>query len=266
MKTIMPTIYSLAIGSLFLTASPASAQDDATGASEATPPPKLAPGSKSVKKKIVKAKNALSEAVPGEDGAAVGVGASKQEPKPGKYSAEVEFQFGYTSGSGSSKPSSEYLVESKSATSNMSLATTYQFIFGKFGVGPILQYSSSTTKMTADGKTQTDTLTSTDLGLAAEYFIFDVQTEKLVPFVAFKYLMTSGSNSKKSAEGDETKTTTSGNQMGLGGGVKYFLARHVSIDPALWYISTSYTDKLTDSSTKISSTDIQLVASLSTYF
>lgn len=260
MKTMKSGIYSLLIGSLCLTAFVASAQEEPSPET-----PKAAAGTKLIKKKIVKAKNAVGEAAVGEEGA-VGVGSSKQEPKPGKYNGEVEFQFSYSSGSGSSKPSSEDSKETKTSSSKMSFATTYQFILGKFAVGPILQYSTDSTKGTTDGESTTTTINTTGFGIAAEYLIFDIQTEKMVPFVAFKYLITSGSNSTKPSTGEEQKSTDSGNQMGLGGGIKYFLGRHVSVDPALWYVSTTNTNKLTDYSTKVSSTDITLVASLSTYF
>ena len=275
MKTIMTTLYSIVIGSLWLTASLASAQEEGApakeGASETAPPAKAGAATKTIKKKITKVKSAAGEAAgevaaAGEEGGAPVGRASKQEPKAAKYGGEVQFQFGYYSGSGSSKPSTEGADETKTTTGTMSLATTYQFILGHIGVGPMLQYSSTAVKGTTGTDSSTTTSTSTGLGLAAEYFIFDVQTEKMVPFVGFNYLITSGSDSTKPATGDEQKTTNSGNQMGLGGGIKYFLARHVSLDPALWYVMTASTTKYSDSSIKKTGNDIRLVATLSTYF
>lgn len=265
MKKIMTAIYSFLIGSVSLMASAQEVTEGATPPA-ATPKTEGAPAVKAVKKKITKAKAAVTET--GEEVVAT-VGANKQEPKPGKYTSEVTLSFGYSSDSGTTK-SDASSDSAKTSGSSLELSSSYQHIMGRFAVGPILSYATVTSKSTVGDSSTTTSTNLTGFGLAAEYFFSDVQTEKMVPFVAFSFILTSGSDASKQvingADGADVKTTNSGNQMSLGGGLKYFLVRHVSLDPALAYTSITSTTKTTDDNTKNTKTKIQLIAGLSTYF
>lgn len=269
MKNLLSIISTTMMGALCLTATLSSAQESGKSAADAGAAAKAdaAAVSKSVKKKVTKAKNTLTEA--GEEGAGAvsGISGSKQEVKPGKYSGEMTFSFGFTSGSGSAKTDGTDEA-TKTSSSTMSLSGSYAFIFGKFAAGPIVDYSNKSEKTTPPGGLAGTTTTTANLGfgLLAEYFISDIQTEKMVPFVAFSYLTSSGSISA-SRDGETSKATTSGDQMALGGGLKYFLARHISVDPTIAYVILNSTDKSGDPvvATKTTSSDIRLLASLSIY-
>ena len=223
-----------------------------------------------VKKRITKAKAATGEL--GDEtlvnGSATNFGGgSKQEPKPGPYAAEISGNFAFESASGTEKNAE--LDATKTSGTTIDFSTTYQFIFGKFSLGPVLGYSTTSTKQTATDTTTTTTSTATGFGIKAQAFFADINSDKLVPFAGLGYMITSGStkSSSSSEYATESKANTSGNEANILLGAKYFLVRHVSIEPALAYRMSTTTLKNpdADSSTKTTSNAIRLIAGLSIF-
>lgn len=224
-----------------------------------------------VKKRVTKAKTASGELGEETLSAANFGGGSKQEPKPGPYAAEVSGNFAFESANGTEKNAD--LDASKVSETAIEFSMTYQFIFGKFSVGPLLGYSTSTKKQTATDTTTTTTSSETGFGLKSQIFLADINSDKLVPFAGLEYVITSGSNKEVATTTteygveSEKKSTTSGNDATILLGAKYFLARHVSIEPALAYRMSTTTLKYpdADSSTKTTSNAIRLIAGLSIF-
>ena len=136
-----------------------------------------------------------------------------------------------------------------SSGTNILLSVEYLFLFGSFGVGPILDYSSfSNTSEQAEldgdgvptGETTdvTSTNSSTGFGVAAKYYLFDLNTEAFVPYAHFSFTI----DSTTATVGEADPVSTSGNTISLGAGANYFLAPYVALNGRLSYDIASETN------------------------
>lgn len=214
---------------------------------------------KKVRKKAKKAKDAAASAESEMDSVVGGiVGKSKQEPNPGLYKGIISL-----SGAFSSTSSTDTVADDepdKSSRSMFTMSGEYEFILGRFGVGPLVTFTNSSNK-TDYGTGASTSSTSSDFGFGgtASFFFSDVQTERIVPYVSAAFVLISGSGELKStnADGEEqepTKSTDSGNRVILQGGLHYFMVRHLALVPLISYQITSTTNKSKNDDTEVETT------------
>lgn len=137
--------------------------------------------------------------------------------------------------------------------SNISISASYLMILqGKYGLGPILTYSSS-----SQGESSSS---SHGIGASGKYYFSDLR-EQMIPYVACTLQISGRSQTYSDIDettGESTTSTDSGSGFGyaLGGGLHYLLRRTVSISPELQY----YSNSLSANGTTMKESGIRLLA------
>lgn len=178
------------------------------------------PAKKGVKKR--KKKAATSATTPGTAvDAATGHGA-QDSGLPYKANFDLEFKFA------SQNITTKYEdLSAKSTITEMGLDVTWLFIFSSMEAGPRLAYSSKNTK------SDDETAKESSMGFGGAFFMNfgNIQADKLVPYAGASVMMNTQTN-------DDAKTTRKMTDLGLQGGMKYFVGAHLALKPFLSYEMT----------------------------
>jgi hypothetical protein len=250
------------------TSSPLSAQattDETAPATDETtattaPSEATAPASKPIKKKKKKRKKKPSKTTSVEENTASVEGVSTGHGTQDSglpYKANIDLGFNFSSASSTKKYQDK---AEKSSTSQLGLNVTWLFIFSKMEVGPIFRYS--TTSVKEDDFTEK----SNTLGIGGAFFMNfgNIHSDKLVPYAGVSVLMDTISN-------DSSKETTKKTNLGLQGGLKYFLGAHLALKPYLSYeltLSGEEKDESSDPATvgSLTGSKLDLGIGLAKYF
>jgi len=184
-------------------------------------------------KKLKKKKKKAPNGAPSTDGSVVEIGAGHGLQDSGlPYKANVELDFIFES-----KTSSEKYKDRtpKTSTSKLGLDVSWLFVFGKMEAGPVLAFENSKEKLdpdSADAESSTTKTNTLGIGAAFNVNFGNIHSDKLVPFAGLSVLR----NSK--TEEVSAKTTTTTIDLGLQGGLKYFVGAHLALKPFIKYEMT----------------------------
>lgn len=199
------------------------------------------PAGDATKKKVTgktkKKKGDSSAAIAG--GAVEGVMTGHGEQESGlPYKANVDLSFAYNSNSKTIKFKDNSFKRSESG---LSFDIKYLFVLGKMEVGPLIKYANGKiTSEAADetsGEKSTTTVTSSTLGFGGA-FVFNlgnIHQAKSVPYVGADVSRLSTVDTTKNDSGSEQKTTNAETDIGLEGGLKYFMGGHIALKSYLNY-------------------------------
>jgi hypothetical protein len=178
-------------------------------------PAKPAPAKKTKKKK-------KKTSATGADGSVMGHGA---QDSGAPYRANIELGFDFSSESQNLKYTNETF---KTTKTHLGLDIAWLFVFSKMEAGPLFSFSSD------NEKSGSITQKSSAFGLGGAFFfnMGNIHSDKFVPYAGLKLL----TSSKTTDTG--TKVTDKATDLGLEGGMKFFLGAHLALKPFLRYQMT----------------------------
>jgi hypothetical protein len=154
------------------------------------------------------------------------------------YKANIDLGFRFTSQSNTLKFQD---LSTKTSATELGLDVTWLFIFSKMEAGPIISYSSTTTKV------EDASIKSSNMGIGGAFFMNfgNIHADKLVPYAGVSLLMDTDTD-------DSEKETTKTTNLGLQGGMKYFVGGHLALKPFLSYEMTLSGEKKNESGSSAS--------------
>lgn len=195
----------------------------ADGASTSTAPAGTATDATATPaKKVVKKKKKKAAAAATTDAAAIEGATGHGTQETGMpYKANIDLGFKFTSQSNTLKFQD---ISTKTSATELGLDVTWLFIFSKMEAGPIISYSSTTTKV-GDVSVKESTM-----GIGGAFFMNfgNIHADKLVPYAGVSLQMDTETNAS-------TKETNKATNLGLQGGMKYFVGGHLALKPFLSY-------------------------------
>jgi hypothetical protein len=173
------------------------------------------------------------------------------------YKANIDLGFKFSSQSKTTKFTDR---SDKSTETKLGLDVTWLFIFSKMEAGPIFSYLSTTTK---EGEATTK---GSSMGIGGAFFMNfgNIHADKLVPYAGVSLKMNTETN-------DSTKVTNKDTNLGLQGGMKYFVGAHLALKPFLSYEMTLSGENKDESSTSasvgsVTGSNLELGLGLAKYF
>ena len=218
-----------------------------------TTDPAAAPVKKTVKRRKKKAPVAATT-----DGVVVEGATGHGAQETGlPYKANIDLDFKYQSQSLTQKFED---LSTKKTTTTLGLDVAWLFIFSKMEAGPVLAYGSTTTKEGEEDAVKTSTM---GIGGAFVMNFGNIHADKMVPYAGVSLLM--------NTETGDSKVSTKTTNLGLQGGVKYFLGGHLALKPFLSYemtVSGEYKDESGESASvaSLSGNNLELGVGLAKYF
>jgi hypothetical protein len=206
---------------------------DASGTASSTEGTPADDASKAKKtKKLKKKKKSTTE---GEVTASVTSGHGAQE-SGAPYSANVDLGLTYTSTSTTRKYSDTPL---KDTDTELELSLKYLFVLGKFEIGPVIEYQSSSKKSQISSASSTTATTSKiGFGAALNFNLGNIHQDKMVPYAGINVLKLSTASSDKTDALAESKSSLSSLDFGIELGAKYFMGAHFALKPFFSYDMT----------------------------
>jgi len=231
----------------------------ADGASTSTAPAGTATDATATPaKKVMKKKKKKAAATATTDAAAAEGATGHGTQETGMpYKANIDLGFKFTSQSNTLKFQD---LSTKTSATELGLDVTWLFIFSKMEAGPIISYSSTTTKV-ADVSIKSSTM-----GIGGAFFMNfgNIHADKLVPYAGVALRMDTETN-------DSSKETTKATNLGLQGGMKYFVGGHLALKPFLSYELTLSGEQKDESTSQasvasITGNKLELGLGLAKYF
>ncbi len=224
-----------------------------TAPADTTTDATVTPAKKVVKKKKKKKASAMASDMAAVEGA---TGHGTQESGM-PYKANIDLGFKFAS---QSKTIKFKELSVKSTETKLGLDVTWLFIFSKMEAGPIFSYTSGTTKI---GEIS---IKESSMGLGGAFFMNfgNIHADKLVPYAGVSLKMNTETN-------DSTKETDKNINLGLQGGMKYFVGAHLALKPFLSYemaINGEYRDESSSPATvgSVTGSNLELGLGLAKYF
>jgi hypothetical protein len=208
-------------------------------------------------KKVVKKRKKKAAAANTDMAAIEGATGHGAQESGMPYKANIDLGFKFSSQSKTTKFTDR---SDKSTETKLGLDVTWLFIFSKMEAGPIFSYLSTTTK---EGEATTK---GSSMGIGGAFFMNfgNIHADKLVPYAGVSLKMNTETN-------DSTKVTNKDTNLGLQGGMKYFVGAHLALKPFLSYEMTLSGENKDESSTSasvgsVTGSNLELGLGLAKYF